>query len=164
MSFEVFIERVLGLEGGYVNNPADPGGETQWGIAKRSYPNIDIKALTRVEAIEIYRRDFWQRVHADEMPTAVAFQALDFCINSGIETSIRKLQAALGVADDGHWGPVTRAAVSNAHIPALLTRFIAERLDFMRRLSTWPSFGKGWAGRIAEDLRFAAQDFQEASK
>lgn len=156
--FDTLIERVLKHEGGYVNDPDDPGGETQWGISKRSYPNVDIRALTRDGAKEIYRVDFWQRVHGDEMPAAVAYQALDFAVNSGIETAIRKLQLAAGAADDGHWGPVTRAAIAAAPLAPLLLRYFAERMDFQRRLSTYSKFGAGWTGRNAANLRFAAED------
>lgn len=159
-AFLTAINRVLKSEGGYVNNPRDPGGETQWGISKRSYPNVDIKALTRADAVTIYHVDFWNRIHADELPEDITFQALDFAVNSGIETAVRKLQVAAGVADDGHWGPITRAAVQSANKYALGCRFIAARLDFMRKLSTWPTFGSGWAGRIAEDLRYLAEDFE----
>lgn len=158
MNFEQAIERVLGTEGGYVNNPADPGGETQWGISKRSYPNVDIKALTRAGAIEIYRTDFWARVHADELFDGVAFQTLDFAVNSGIETAVRYLQRALGVADDGHWGPVTATAEKAVAESDQIMRLNAERLDFMRKLRTWPTFSSGWAGRIAANLRYGAED------
>lgn len=158
MNFDIAIERVLGHEGGYSMNPADPGGETNWGISKRAYPGIDIKALTRTAAIEIYWRDFWARAHADELPGSVAFQLLDFAVNSGIETAVRAMQRALGVADDGHFGPMT---VSAAHLMSesdQIMRLCAERLDFMRKLKTWPQFGAGWAGRIAGNLRYGADD------
>lgn len=158
MIFFTAIDRLLKNEGGYVNDPADPGGETQWGISKRSYPAVDIKGLTRVAAIEIYRTDFWLRVHADSMADLVAFQAIDFAVNSGIETTVRKLQAAVGVADDGYWGPITQAAVGAMKPAELGFRFLAERLDYMRRLSKWQTFGRGWAGRIAADMRYAADD------
>lgn len=157
-TFDEFINRVLSVEGGYVNDPRDPGGETKFGISKRSYPNVDIKGLSRDQAIAIYRVDFWHRVHGDELPPAVAYQALDFAVNSGVETAIRKLQVAAGVADDGRWGPITRAAIAKAAPAQLVIRYIAERLDFMRRLSTWATYGSGWAGRIATDLRYGADD------
>ena len=99
MDFDQAIERVLSHEGGYINDPRDPGGETQWGISKRSYPSINIKLLTRTGAIEIYRRDFWDRVHANDLFDGVAYQCLDFAVNSGIETAVRYLQRALGVAE-----------------------------------------------------------------
>lgn len=158
MTFDVAFDRLIGHEGGYVNNPKDPGGETNWGISKRSYPNVDIKNLTRDGAKVIYLRDFWNRIHADEMPDGVAFQAFDFAVNSGIETAVRHLQRAIGVADDGHWGPISRAAVQQQSETDTIMRLNAERLDFMTRLSNWPNAGRGWARRIARNLRYGAED------
>ncbi len=158
MDFLTAINRVLGHEGGYVNNQADPGGETKWGISKRSYPNISIVSLTRDEAIAIYKRDFWDVIHSGEMYPSVAFQALDFAINSGAETSLRALQRAIGVADDGHWGPHTAEAAKKMGESDQIMRLNAERLDFMRKLKNWPTFGSGWAGRIANNLRFGSED------
>lgn len=94
----------------------------------------------------------------DQYDAALSFQVFDFAVNSGIETAIRKLQQAAGVADDGHVGPVTVAAIKARSVTDMLMLFIAERLDFWRKLSTWPKFGAGWAGRAAEDLRYAALD------
>jgi lysozyme family protein len=158
MSFDTFIERVLSHEGGYVNDLADPGGETQWGISKRSYPLVDIKRLTRVAAIEIYRRDFWQRVRGDSLPQAFAFQALDAAVNHGIETTVRWMQRAAQVADDGVIGPLTLGALGRANVADLVLLFNAERLVFYTRLSTFDRFGRGWIRRVASDLRFAAED------
>lgn len=156
--FDVSINRLLGNEGGYVNDPKDPGGETKWGISKRSYPSIDIADLTRDQAIAIYKRDFWDKIDGDNLPLGVSFQSLDFAVNSGIETAIRALQRASGVADDGNVGPVTMAAFKNMSASDLVMRLLAERLYFMTGLSGWVSFGKGWARRIANDLRFGAID------
>jgi len=158
MNFDLAFDRLMGNEGGYVNNPNDPGGETQWGIAKRSYPDIDIKALTRAQAKEIYRRDFWIRGSMDEYDPAIAFQVFDAAVNHGIETAIRLLQRAAGVADDGHVGPVTIAAVKGKSVTDMLMLFIAHRIMFWTRLSTWSNFGKGWANRAAQDLIYAAED------
>lgn len=157
-AFDVAINRLLGNEGGYVNDPNDPGGETNWGISKRSYPSIDIADLTRDQAIAIYKRDFWNAIHGDDLPPGVSFQALDFAVNSGIETAIRALQRAAGVADDGNVGPVTMAAFKSMGASDLVMRLLAERLYFMTGLSGWVNFGKGWARRIANDLRFGAID------
>ena len=155
MNFDMAFDRLMGNEGGYVNNPADPGGETQWGISKRSYPNIDIKNLTREQAKAIYLKDFWLIVDADP---AIKFQVFDFAVNSGVQTAIRKLQAAVGVADDGHWGPASGAALAAMPVPQVLLRFIAQRIRFWTSLTTWPTFGKGWANRAATDLDYAAGD------
>jgi lysozyme family protein len=156
--FGVFIERLLTHEGGYVNDPRDPGGETKWGISKRSYPRVNIRTLSRDAAIEIYRRDFWERSHADYLAPAVGFQMLDAAVNSGIDQATRWLQRAAGVADDGIVGPVTLGALRIADSCDLVMRFNAERLDFMTRLTTWDRFGRGWARRIAGNLRYGAND------
>ncbi len=156
--FDQLIERVLSHEGGYVNNPADPGGETQWGVAKRSYPDVNIRALTRAQAIDIYRRDFWQRCRADQLSPAIAFQLFDASVNHGIDNATRWLQRAAGVADDGHIGPISLAAIKAADQNDLLLRFNGERLYFYTFLANWPTFGKGWTRRVAGNLRYAAAD------
>lgn len=156
--FDQFIDRLLSHEGGYVNHSSDPGGETQWGISKRSYPSLNIKKLTREDAVAIYRRDFWEASGADKMPPAVGFQLLDAAVNSGIGQANRWLQKAAGVADDGVIGPISRKAIAAADPNDLILWFLAERLDFMSRLAGWQAFGKGWARRIAQNLRFAAED------
>lgn len=157
-AFDGFIGRVLSHEGGYVNDPRDPGGETKFGIAKRSYPSVDIKGLTRDAAIEIYRRDFWARVQGDKLPRAVAFQALDAAVNHGIGNAVRWLQRAAGVADDGVIGPMTLAALGRAEPADLVLRFNAERLRFYAKLKTFDTFGRGWINRVAGNLDFAAED------
>lgn len=156
MNFDDAFDRLIGNEGGYTNNPADPGGETNWGIAKRSYPNVDIANLTKDDAKAIYLRDFWNII-GDADP-AIKFQVFDFAVNSGISTAIRKLQAAVGVADDGHWGEVSALALASQDKNDVLMKFIAQRLRFWTSLSTWATFGKGWANRAAADLEYAAQD------
>lgn len=158
MTFDIAFDRLLGNEGGYTNDPADPGGETNWGISKRTYPHIDIKALTREGAKAIYLRDFWQRIHADDLPDGVAFQTFDFAVNSGIFTAVRYLQRAIGVADDGHWGPVSVAAAAALSESDTIMRLCAERLEFMTKLVNWPNASRGWTQRIAADLRYGAVD------
>ena len=158
MTFEDAFNRVIGHEGGYVNDPADPGGETNWGISKRSYPEVNIRLLSRYGAAEIYQRDFWDRLHADDLPDGVAFQLFDFAVNSGIETAIRHFQRALDVADDGHWGPISQEAVNKMSESDQIMRLLGERLDFMTKLSNWSAHGKGWARRIAHNLRFGSVD------
>lgn len=156
--FDSLIGRVLSHEGGYSLDPRDPGGETQWGISKRAYPAVNIRALTRDQAIEIYRRDYWARVQGDKLPAAVAFQVLDAAVNHGVGTAIRWLQRAVGVADDGVIGPLTLAAVAAAPAADLVLLFNAERLEFYAKLSTFDAFGKGWTRRVAGNLRLAALD------
>lgn len=156
MNFDTAFDRLIAHEGGYVNNPADPGGETNWGISKRSYPDVDIKNLTRDQAKAIYRRDFWEPL-GDAHP-AIKFQVFDFAVNSGIQTAIRKLQAAIKVPDDGHWGPRSASTLAAMDLNDVLMRFAAQRLRFMASLTAWQTFGRGWANRIAGDLEYAAED------
>lgn len=162
MDFDTAIDRVLSNEGSYVSAEEaarrnDPGGETNWGISKRSFPDVDIAGLTRDTAKPLYRA-FWDRIHGDELPNAVAFQALDFAVNSGDETAVRYLQRAAGAADDGHVGEATLAAL-RATPPAILAMtYIALRLKFMVKLKNWPNASAGWADRIGDDLLLGAQD------
>ena len=156
ITFDEAFNRLLSHEGGYVNDPTDPGGETNWGISKRSYPHLDIKNLTRDQAATIYYTDFWAPL-ADADP-AVKFQMFDFAVNSGISTALRKLQLVVGVADDGHWGPLSKAALAAMSVNDTLLLLSAERLEFMTKLKNWPDASRGWARRIATNLRYAAKD------
>jgi lysozyme family protein len=158
INFETAIERILSHEGGYVFDPRDPGGETQWGISKRSYPSLNIKTLTRADAKAIYERDFWRPVVETVADQALRFQLIDAAVNHGIGNAIRFMQRAIGVADDGHWGPVSHAALAamNANDAHLL--FMAERFEFWTKLTTFDTFGRGWTKRGAKNLRYLAQD------
>lgn len=156
--FEKLIRRILDHEGGYVNDSADPGGETKFGISKRSYPNADIKSLTLEDAIEIYRRDFWNPIKGDRFYDGVAFQLLDSAVHSGIRESIRFLQRAVDVADDGFFGPVSLAASQAMSESDQIMLFIAERIEYQTKLKNWPNHGKGWMRRIAKNLRYGAED------
>lgn len=168
--FPQFIDRLLSHEGGYSADRRDPGNwtggkvgdgqlkGTKFGIAANSYPMLDIKNLTRAQAVGIYRRDFWERAQCHKLPPAVAFQLLDGAVNSGIPQASRWLQRAALVADDGLIGPATLAAVRATDPNDLIFRFNADRMEFMTRRKNWPVHGAGWMRRIAANLRFAAQD------
>lgn len=159
MNFSEAFDRLIGHEGGYSNRSAadDPGGETNWGISKRSYPNVDIKNLTRDGAKAIYLRDFWTPIDQGTHP-AIMYQVFDFAVNAGINTAIRKLQSAIGVADDGHWGPVSAAKLASMDVNDVLMLFNAEQLDYRRKLSNWQANASGWTARVANNLRYAAKD------
>lgn len=156
MNFDMAFDRLLGHEGGYSNDPKDNGGETNWGISKRSYPSVDIKKLTRDGAKAIYLRDFWNPL--DGAHPAIRYQVFDFAVNGGLSTGLRKLQSAIGVADDGHWGPHSAATLLKFEVNDALLRFNKERLRFYTSLRQWPDYGKGWTNRVADNLGFAAED------
>ena len=158
IDFDKAFDRLIGHEGGYVNDVRDPGGETNWGISKRSYPQLDIARLTRDDAKAIYRHDFWDVL--GEADAAIKYQVFDFAVNGGLPVSIRKLQAAIGVADDGNFGPVSRAKLAAMEVNDVLLRFNAQRLRFYASLSDalWKPFGRGWVNRVAGQLNYAAED------
>ena len=154
MTFDQVFDKLINHEGGYVFNPHDPGGETKFGISKRSYPHLDIHSLTLADAKTIYRRDFWDRAQCDKLHPDLAFDLFDGAVNSGIGQAIRWLQRAVGVADDGVVGPLTLTSINRENDTcAIRARYNGHRLDFMTRLSTWDVFGKGWARRIAFNLQ-----------
>ncbi len=154
-AFQAAFRELVGEEGVYVFSPADPGGETKYGISKRSYPQLNIADLTLDMAKAIYYRDFWLPL-GDQACLAVRLEVFDFAVNSGIQTAIRKLQSAIGVADDGHFGPVSRAKLASMPSGNVVLRYLSERLAFMASLSTWPHFGRGWARRIARRMQRAS--------
>lgn len=158
MNFDTAFERLMGHEKGYVNNPNDPGGETNWGISRRSYPNEDIKGMTQERAKEIFRRDFWNRVNADGLHDSIAFQLADLAYHSGPETAVRLFQRALRVSDDGHWGPISQAAADSMSETDQIMRLNGVRLDWLTYRSNWPNASRGWARRIAGNLMYGAED------
>lgn len=152
MMFDPAFERLIGHEGGYVNNPVDPGGATKYGISRRSYPGEDIEGMTLERAKAIYLRDYWGPAGCDAVPDAIKFDLFDMAVNAGVKTAIKTLQRAARVTDDGIIGPHTLLAVQSLPAGTLAARFNGARLAAMTELPTWPAFGKGWARRIAANL------------
>ena len=153
MDFDQAFTKLLWHEGGYVNHPNDPGGETNWGVTKAVARDFgytgSMRDLPRDTAKRIYRVKYWDAIKADEMPDAVRYPLFDAAVNSGVGQAARWLQRALGVADDGKIGAITIAKAKQSDGVAVASAMIGQRLQFMTNLSTWPAFGKGWARRIA---------------
>ncbi|HOW47364.1 MAG TPA: glycosyl hydrolase 108 family protein [Rubrivivax sp.] len=152
MTFDEAFEALIGHEGGYVNDPRDPGGETKYGISRRAYPGEDIAHLTLERAKQIYLRDYWAPAGCDAVPDALRMDLFDMAVNSGVKPAIRCLQSACGETQDGVLGPRTIQAASSMPPARLLARFNGRRLAMLTDLPTWPAFGKGWARRIADNL------------
>lgn len=156
MNFDTAFHRLLGHEGGFVDHPSDPGGATCWGVTERvarenGYQGA-MRELPVAVAKKIYRSKYWDAVRAEDLPAAVRYEMFDAAVNSGTGQATRWLQRALGVADDGRLGPITIAAAHAADAQLVARRMLGQRLRFMTDLSTWPTFGKGWARRISELL------------
>lgn len=153
MTFDEAFEIVIGHEGGYVDHPDDPGGATKYGISRRSYPGEDIEGMSLERAKTIYLRDYWAPAGCDAVPDALKFHMFDFAVNSGVKTAARALQKIVGAHPDGLIGPRSLLAISSHNPHALAGRLLGARLQMMTDLPTWPSFGKGWARRIADNLQ-----------
>jgi lysozyme family protein len=111
-----------------------------------------MRALPVALAKQIYRAAYWDAVQADKLPAPVRYSVFDAAVNSGVSQSVKWLQRALGVSDDGAIGPKTLAAAQAADGHLLKAKMLGERLQFMADLPTWPSFGRGWARRVASLL------------
>lgn len=121
---------------------------TKWGISAASYPQLDIQGLAWRDALEIYRRDYWQRAGCDNMPPRVAVAVFDMAVNHGVSNAVKMLQEVVGTTKDGIIGPRTLAAVRSANQEDLVVDLLRVRLDFYRGLKTYPRYGKGWQRRV----------------
>lgn len=136
------------IEGGYVNDPDDPGGETKYGISKRAYPDVDIANLTPEGAAALYRPDYWDAAHCNELPWPVNLVVFDGAVNQGVFAAKRCLQLALKVTTDGVVGPVTLAAVARRDPLDLAIDVLATRALRYVSTSNFDRFGRGWLERV----------------
>lgn len=144
-------------EGGWSDHPSDPGGATMYGVtigtlsAYRGRPvsKAEVRALTKAEATEIYRRNYWNAVKGDDLPAGIDWAVFDFAINSGPGRAIKYLQDICGVRIDGAMGPITLTAARNLDAAWIVNELCDDRLTFLRALKTWGTFGKGWSSRVA---------------
>lgn len=168
--FDNAFDRIFINEGEFQDDPQDRGnwtsgkigvGElkgTKYGISAMSYPNLDIENLTLAEVKAIYKRDWWDKLWMNNFHPALQYQMFDAAINHGAHNAIMILQTALNIPSDGIIGPRTKTAAQTIEINDLLLRFLAERLSFMTKIKTWDRYGKGWARRIAHNLKLASID------
>jgi lysozyme family protein len=153
MNFDTAFDLLLKHEGGYSDHAADPGGKTRFGITEAVAREVgyrgDMRELPLDLAKRIYKDKYWDTVKAEQLPAGVRYTVFDAAVNSGPGQSVKWLQRALGVKDDGVIGPQTLAAANAANPDALRMRMLGQRLRFMAGLSNWPAFSRGWATRIA---------------
>ena len=161
--FRSALTETLRHEGGFVDHPADPGGATNLGITQatlaawrgRPVSVAEVRGLTRDEAAAIYRARYWNAVDGDRLPAGLDLALFDFAVNSGPSRAIRTLQAALGAKRDGRIGPETRAAIAAADPAIVLRDLCGARRAFLRGLSTFSVFGRGWMRRVDSVERVA---------
>lgn len=154
--WEKGIAFVLKEEGGYSNDPTDHGGETNFGISKNRYPAVDIKNLTAEIATDLYKKDFWNYCHCDELPSPLAIAVFDAAVNQGEKTAIKMLQIALNVTVDGIIGNETITASFKAG-PKILRQFLAQRMvRYIRIIVKTPDQQK-WADNWSSHLMRLAE-------
>jgi lysozyme family protein len=168
-NFENALSLVLRDEGGFSNDPRDPGGITNLGVTKRVWEafvghpvdEAAMRALTPADVAPLYRQNYWNRVHGDELPAGVDYAVMDFAVNSGTSRAAKTLQRACGVNDDGAIGQQTLDAVGTANPITLIDTVCDERLAFLRTLPTFVTFGHGWTNRV-QRVKAAAEQMQQA--
>lgn len=140
------IDEVIEREGGYVNDPDDPGGETKYGISKRAHPNVDIRNLTVIGAREIYRAHYVKPYRIAEIDNyRVAGWVLDWVVHSG-GLAVKHIQRQLGLPADGILGPQTERKLEELKDPEDILRW---RLKFLVKLTKHKYIG-GWVNRLIE--------------
>jgi lysozyme family protein len=168
-NFEQSLAFVLKSEGGFVNNPHDPGGMTNLGVTKDTWESwvgheVDeatMRALGPADVTPLYRRNYWDRVVGDQLPAGVDYCVFDCAVNAGTSQAVKILQRALNVNADGIIGVQTIAAAQQREVSELIEQFCEERLHFLQSLSTWSTFGTGWQRRVEEVKQSALQLSQQ---
>ena len=148
MNFEKAIEYVLEHEGGYVDDPTDRGGETNYGISKRAYPEVDIKHLTKSEAINIYKIDYWIKGKCDKLPFSLQYAHFDACVNLGIHGANKVLQTASNVKADGIIGSMTIKAVKDISIELYIIHRLYKYCQIVRHNNSQAKYIGGWSNRM----------------
>jgi lysozyme family protein len=152
------LEIILHHEGGYVNHPKDPGGETNLGVTKRVYEEHggtkDMKDLTVEDVSPIYKKSYWDRVKGDQLPAGLDLCVFDFGVNAGTGRTAKYLQRLVGTTVDGGIGPNTLkcvdAYVEEVGLDNAIKNFQEARQGYYEKLSTFETFGRGWTRRVNE--------------
>ncbi len=162
-NYNTCLELILHHEGGYVNHPKDPGGETNLGVTKRVYEEWggtkEMVDLTVEDVAPIYEKNYWGRVKGDDLPSGLDLCVFDFAVNAGPGRAAKYLQSMIGTTVDGGIGPNTLRAVGNyiesEGTAAAVQNYQAKRQEYYESLSTFETFGRGWTRRVDETTKEA---------
>ena len=157
-NFDFCFEEIMKDEGGFVNDPRDPGGVTNLGVTRRAWEDwvghgvmiAEIKALRPEDVKAFYRARYWNVINADSLPAGVDYAVFDLAVNSGCGRAAKTLQKVVGVVADGAIGPLTLAAVAKLDPAHVISELCSMRIAFMKGLPIWSIFGKGWTKRVAD--------------
>ena len=158
MNFTEALEHVLKHEGGFVNHPSDPGGMTNLGVTRavweewvgRESSEKEMRSLTPEMVAPLYKRKYWDRVKCDDLPSGVNYAVFDASVNSGTGRAAKWLQEVVGAVADGAIGEKTLAKVRTHDADALVNAYSDNRLNFLKGLKTFDTFGRGWTRRVEE--------------
>jgi len=164
-NFDKCLEMLLHHEGGFVNHPKDPGGMTNLGVTKAVYDawigrqstEAEMRALTPADVAPIYRKNYWDKVRGDDLPSGVDWCAMDWAVNSGSKRPAKAIQKAVGAKQDGAIGPMTLQAVADVDPDRIIEAVYHTRQRFYERLKTFEHFGNGWTRRNKETLQAALE-------
>ena len=162
-NYDKCLETILHHEGGYVNHPKDPGGETNLGVTKRVYEEFggtkDMKDLTVEDVAPIYKKGYWDKMKGDELPNGLDLCVFDFGVNAGPGRAAKYLQTMIGTVADGGIGPNTLAKlkeyVDANGLAKSIDNYQEARQAYYEKLSTFDTFGKGWTRRVDETTQLA---------
>ena len=163
VNYDKCLETILHHEGGYVNHPKDPGGETNLGVTKRVYEEFggtkDMKELTVEDVAPIYKKGYWDKMKGDDLPGGLDLCVFDFGVNAGPVRAAKYLQTQIGTVADGGIGPNTLAKLEeyireNGEHEAV-KKYQEMRQKYYESLSTFATFGKGWTRRVDETTKLA---------
>jgi lysozyme family protein len=164
-NFDECLKMLLHHEGGYVNHPSDPGGETNLGVTKKVYQEWggtkDMKDLTVEDVAPIYKKNYWDRCKCDDLESGVDWVVFDWAVNSGTGRSAKAIQKICGAAQDGAIGPKTLALIGTQNTQYVIEEFGKIRQDFYESLKTFDTFGKGWTRRNKETTEKALEMIED---
>lgn len=157
-NYDKCLELILHHEGGYVNHPKDPGGETNLGVTKRVYEEWggtkDMVDLLVEDVAPIYEKNYWGRTKCDDLPSGLDLCVFDFAVNAGPGRAAKYLQQIIGTTVDGGIGPNTLKAVYNyveeVGVQGMIEEYQSGRQSYYEQLSTFETFGRGWTRRVSE--------------
>ena len=155
-NWDACFAMVLKHEGGFVNHPKDPGGMTNLGVTRTNWElfldhdvtEADMRALTPEMVKPFYKKNYWDRIRGDDLPSGVDYAAYDLAVNSGTGRAAKYLQQIAGVTADGVIGPRTIEAIKNFAAEDTVGEICNMRMDFLKNLNTFETFGKGWTIRV----------------
>ena len=155
-NWEACFAMVLKHEGGFVNHPKDPGGMTNLGVTRTNWElyldhdvtEADMRALTPEMVKPFYKKNYWDKIRGDELPSGVDYAAYDLAVNSGTGRAAKYLQQIAGVTADGVIGPRSMEAIKKCDAEGVVDEICNMRMTFLKGLGTFETFGNGWTIRV----------------